>query len=85
MFRMFGGMIIGSMMTIVLLGGPNAEGQMFENARLMMEQQYAQPDSANSLLLILIVGFSIASLVTTRTKQTRHTAKIVNKLRRYCS
>ena len=83
--RLFGGMIIGSMMTMVLLGGPTAADQILSQAKTTFHQQYTQPDPFMSVVLLLSLGLTLASIAAWRTKQIKQTATVVNKLRRYCS
>ena len=85
MMRLFGGMIIGSMMTMVLLGGPTAANQILANARSTFHEQYAQPDPSMTMVFLVSLGLTLACIAVWRTKQQRQTATVVNKLRRFCS
>lgn len=84
MLRMFGGMIIGSMMTMVLLGGGSAAEQVLTNAKTMMEQQYLHPTLFGNGMFLLSLGLTLALWATWRTQQTCQTARIIKKIRRYC-
>ena len=85
MLRMFGGMILGSMTTMLLLGGPTAADKILSNAKNTFHQQYTQPDPFMNFVLLLSLGFTLAILAVSRTRQTKHTERIVTKLRRHCS
>jgi len=84
MIQMFGGMIIGSMMTMVLLGGPSAAEQVLNNAPVMMEQ-YAHSTPLGNGIFLLSLGLSLALWATWRTQQACQTARIIKKIRRCCS
>ena len=85
MMRLFVGMIIGSMMTMVLLGGPSAANQVLANAQNTIHEQYTQPDPFMTVVLLLSLGLTLASIAAWRTRQLKQTATVVKKLRRFCS
>ena len=85
MLRLFGGMIIGSMMTLILLGGPTAADQLLVHAKTSVVQQYTQPDPMVTIVLLLSLGLSLAGFAVWHMKQMKNTAMVVNKLRRFCS
>ena len=82
---MFCRMVIGSIMTIVLLGGPTAADQILGNAKVMIQQQYSHPDTTTSVFFLILLGLSLASIAASRTKHPNKPSSMVNKLRRYWS
>ena len=85
MFKMFIGMIIGSLMTIMLLGGPPVADRILQNSRVTMEAQYAQSGSAISVYLLAFLIIILVSVATSNTKQSKQNSLAIKKLRRYHS
>ncbi len=84
MLRIFCGMIIGSMMTMMLLGGGSAADQVLANVQTVYVDQINRPDSATTLLLLVVVGIFMAALTMWPSKPVMQNAKVIKKLRRHC-
>jgi hypothetical protein len=69
MLKIFGGMIIGSMMTMMLLGGSSAVNR---------------PDAITTVLLLVIVSIFLGTLTMWPAKPVMETEKVIKKLRRHC-
>lgn len=85
MLQIFGGMIIGSILTIMLLGGASAADQILANAQTLYLDQINRPDTTTTLLLLVVLSIFLASLTTWPTQPAMDTKKVIKKLRRYCS
>ena len=84
MLQIFGGMIIGSMMTMMLLGGVSAADQVLANAQTLYIDQINRPDTTTTLLLLVIIGIFLATLTMWPAKPVLETKKVIKKLRRHC-
>lgn len=84
MLQIFGGMIIGSIMTMVLLGGASAADQIIANAQTLYLDQINRPDTTTTLLLLIILSIFLASITAWPTKPGIDTKKVIQKLRRHC-
>lgn len=85
MFKMFIGMIIGSLMTIMLLGGPPVAEQILQNAQATLEAQYTQSSSAFSVYFLAFLIMILMSIAISNMKQSKQTSLVIKKLRRYHS
>ena len=85
MFKMFIGMIIGSLMTIMLLGGPSVAEQILQNAQVTLETQYTQSSSTFSIYFLAFLIMVLVSIATSNTKQSKRNSLVIKKLRRYHS
>ncbi len=85
MVKIFGGMIIGSIMTMMLLGGVSAADQVFANAQTLYLDQISRPDTTTTLLLLVVLSIFLASLTVWPTQPVMDTKKVIKKLRRHCS
>lgn len=85
MGRMFIGMIIGSLITMSLLGGSTAADRLLSQAKITFAQQYTHPDPITTLVLLTFLGLSLAVMAASRTKLMRQNAVVVKKLRRFCT
>ena len=83
MIKMFTGMIIGSLMTIMLLGGPPVAQQILQDAQVSLNSQYAQSGSALSVYVLAFLIMILVSVATSNTKQSKQTSLVIKKLRRY--
>ncbi len=84
MLKIFGGMILGSLMTMMLLGGASAADQVLANIQTLYIDQSNRPDSATTMLLLLILSIFMAALSMWPTSPVMETEKIIKKLRRHC-
>ncbi|HBP90592.1 MAG TPA: hypothetical protein DD706_23225, partial [Nitrospiraceae bacterium] len=84
MLKIFGGMIIGSLMTMMLLGGVSAADQVFSNVQALYFDQIPRPDTTTTLLLLVILSIFLASLTLWPTKPVLDTKRITKQLRRHC-
>lgn len=65
-------MIIGSMMTMMLLGGASAVDQI------------NRPDATTTVLLLVIISIFLGTLTMWPAKPVMETEKVIKKLRRHC-
>jgi len=84
MLQIFGGMIIGSIMTMMLLGGSSAADQVLANAQTLYVDQINRPDTTTTLLLLVVLGIFMAALTVWPSKPVVQTEKVIKKLRRHC-
>ena len=85
MLKIFSGMIIGAIMTMMLLGGAPAADQILANAKTLYLDQINRPDFTTTLLLLVVLGFFLASLTAWPTKPVMDTKLVIKKLRQHCS
>ena len=84
MLKIFGGMIIGSLMTIILFGGVSAADKVLANALTLYFDQIQLPGTTTTLLLLVFLSIFLASLTLWPTKPALDTKKITKQLRRHC-
>lgn len=84
MLKIFGGMIIGSLMTMMLLGGISAADQVLANVQTLYLGQIQRPDTTTTLLLLVILSIFLASLTLWTSKPVLDTKRITKQLRRHC-
>ncbi len=85
MLKIFGGMIIGSIMTMMLLGGTSAADQVLTNAQTLYIDQWSRPDTTTTLLVMIMLSIGLASLRLWPTKAVLETNSVIKKMRRHCS
>jgi Na+/proline symporter len=81
---MFGGMIIGSMMTMMLLGGASAADQVLANVQTLYVDQIDRPNTTTTLLLLITVSLLMGGLMFWPSKLSMRTKAFINSLRRHC-
>ncbi|WP_447963743.1 hypothetical protein [Nitrospira sp. Ecomares 2.1] len=84
MLKIFGGMIIGSLMTMILLGGVSAADKVLANAQTLYFEQIQRPDITTTLLLLVFSSIFLAVLTLWPAKPVLDTKKITKQLRRHC-
>ncbi len=84
MLKIFGGMIIGSMMTMVLLGGATAADQVLANAQTLYVDQINRPDATTTILLLVVISIFMGAITLWPSKPVMQTEKIIKRLRRHC-
>ena len=84
MLKMFGGMIIGSMMTMMLLGGASVADQVLANGQTLYIDQINRPDGATTLLLLIAVSIVMGALTLWPSKRLMPTKQVIKRLRRHC-
>lgn len=84
MLKIFGGMIIGSMMTMILLGGASAADQVLANAQTLYVDQINRPDATTTVLLLVVISILLGALAMWPAKPIMEPAKIIKSLRRHC-
>ncbi len=84
MLKIFAGMIIGSMMTMLLLGGASAADQILASAQNLSVEQINRPDTTTTLLLLIMVSIFMGALTLWPAKPILETKTVINKLRRHC-
>ena len=84
MLKIFGGMIIGSMMTMMLLGGASAADQVLANAQTLYTDPINRPDTTTTILLLVIVSILMGAISLWPSKPLMQTEKVIKRLRRHC-
>jgi len=84
MLKIFGGMIIGSMMTMMLLGGTSAADQVLDNVQILYLDQINRPDATTTVLLLVVISIFLGTLTMWPAKPVIETEKVIKKLRRHC-
>jgi len=84
MLKTFGGMIIGSMMTMMLLGGTSAADQVLANVQTLYVDQINRPDATTTVLLLVVISILLGTLTIWPTKPVLETEKVIKRLRRHC-
>jgi hypothetical protein len=83
MLQMFGGMIIGSIMTIMLLGGAPVAEEILANAQNLYLDQ--RPDTTITLSLLVILSLFLTLLAVWPTRSHMNYEKAIQQIRRHCS
>jgi hypothetical protein len=84
MLKIFGGMVIGSMITMMLLGGATAADQVLVNAQSLYLDPINRPDATTTFLLLVVISIFLAALTLWPAKPVMETEKVIKKLRRHC-
>ncbi len=84
MLKMFGGMIIGSMMTMMLLGGASAADQVLANVQTLYVDQVNRPNATTTLLLLVAISILMGALTLWPSKPLMHAKTFIKSLRRHC-
>jgi hypothetical protein len=84
MLKIFGGMIIGSMITMMLMGGATAADQVLANAQSVYLDQINRPDATTTALLLVVISIFLAALTLWPAKPVMETKKVIKKLRQHC-
>jgi len=84
MLKTFAGMIIGSMMTMMLLGGASMADQVLANAQTLYLDQLNRPDGTTTLLLLVVLSIFMGALTLWPAKPVIETEKVIKRLRRHC-
>lgn len=84
MLKIFGGMIIGSIMTMMLLGGASAADQVLANAQTLYVDQINRPDAATTVLLLVVISIFMGVISLWPSKPAMETKKVIKRLRRHC-
>ena len=84
MLKLFIGMIIGNITTMMLLGGASAADQALANAQALYVDPLNRPNSTTTLVLLVVVGIFMAALTMWPSKPVMETEKVIKNLRRHC-
>lgn len=84
MFKIFGGMIVGSMMTMMLLGGASVADQVLANAQTLYTDPLNRPDATTTVLLLIIISIFLGALTMWPTKPVIESTQVIKRLRRHC-
>ena len=84
MLRIFWGMILGSMTTMVLLGGASAADQVIANSQALYLDHLNRFDTPTTLTLLTMVGLSFGALALWPDKSALDSEKFIKHLRRHC-
>lgn len=77
-------MIIGSMITMMLMGGATAADQVLANAQSLYLDQINRPDATTTALLLVVISIFLAALTLWPARPVMETEKVIKKLRRHC-
>jgi hypothetical protein len=84
MLKIFGGMIIGSIITMMLLGGTSAADLVLANVQTLYVDQINRPDATTTILLLVVISILLGTLTIWPAKPVMETEKVIKKLRRHC-
>ena len=84
MLKIFGGMVIGSMMTMTLLGGVSAADQVLASVQNLYLDQLNRPDTTTTLILLVTLSILLSALTFWPPKPVIEPESIIKKLRRHC-
>jgi hypothetical protein len=84
MAKIFGGLIIGSVMILMILGGGSAANQMFFHIQQLYLNSNSQLHATNFLLIGLVTGF-LGVLSLWPAKPALNPKQVIRGLRRHCS
>ncbi len=84
MLKIFGGMIIGSLMTMMLLGGASAADKVLVNAQTLYLDQLNRPDAMTTVLLLVVISIFMGTLSMWPTRPAKETQQFIKKLHRHC-
>ena len=71
-------------MTMLLLGGASVANQVQANVQTLYVDQINRPDSATTLILLVLLSIFIAALRMWPSKPVMQTELVIKKLRRHC-
>jgi hypothetical protein len=83
MLKVFVGMIIGSYMSMMLLGGASAADQVRANVQTLYVDQINGPDGTTTLVLLVVLSISMAALTKWRSKPVLQTEKVSKEFFRW--
>lgn len=84
MLQIFGGMIIGSIITLMLLGGASAADQLLANAQTFYMDQRLDTTITLLFLVLLTIFLALFTPWPWLTQATMDKKKILKQLRRHC-
>lgn len=84
MLKIFVGMIIGNITTMMLLGGASVADQVLANTQTFYVDQINRPDGTTTFLLLVLLSICMGALTMWPAKPSMQTEIIINKLRRHC-
>ena len=84
MLKIFLGMIIGNITTMMLLGGPSTAAQVLSNVQSLYVDQINRPDTPTTILLLGIISILLGTLSLWPTKPVLETKRVIRRLRRHC-
>ena len=84
MLKIFSGMILGSIVTMLILGGASAANQVQANVQALYADQFNRPDTTTTLLLLVLLGIFIIALRMWPSKPVIQNALVIKKLRQHC-
>ena len=84
MLKIFGGMVIGSIMTIMLLGGVSAADQVLTSVQSLYFEQIDRPDTTTTLILLITLSILLSVLSLWPQKPAIEPESIIKNLKRHC-
>jgi hypothetical protein len=85
MLRIFGGMIIGSIITMMLLGGASAADQVLANVGNLYLDQINRPDVSTTVLLLVVLSIFLGALTMWPAKPVMEKKTVIKRLHKHCS
>ena len=79
MLKIFGGMIIGSMMTMMLLGGGSAADKVLASAQTLYVDQINRPDATTTILLLVLLSIFMGMLTMWPSQSAVQTKQVIKK------
>lgn len=84
MLKIFCGMVIGSIMTIMLLGGVSVADQVLTSVQNLYLEQLNRPDTTTTLILLVTLSILLSVLSLWPQKPAIEPKSIIKKLKRHC-
>ena len=84
MLKIFGGMVIGSIMTMMLLGGVSAADQVLTSVQSLYFEQLNRPDTTTTLILLVTLSILLCVISFWPHKTAIESKSIIKKLKRHC-
>ena len=85
MVKIFFGMILGSLFTMMLLGGAPVADKVLQNAQAVLGTQSSEISPALTIYLLAFLAICLFYLTNSILKQHQQTDLVIKKLRRNCS
>ena len=84
MIKMFCGMILGSICTMILLGGAPVADKVLQNAQAAIGTQSLELSPALTMYLLAFLAICLIYLTNSILRQHQQTDLVIKKLRRNC-
>lgn len=84
MLRLFWGMILGAVTTMLLLGGVSAADQVIANSQAFYLNYLNKLDGTTTLTLLVSISIFMGALALWPAKPAVEPKKVIQSLRRHC-